>query len=126
MSFPEGLAYPLGGSDFSHFYVQIRHEASAAFDVTLRFHVTTDYRPLEFGVLTIAAALSPLAITIPPGANAMSIDSICRKSFMNVNTLSSSTPASLSHLFLFKDLYAQTGKITGSQLTGHTLRILIP
>ncbi len=90
--FPEDKAYPLGGSrsEFKHFYFQFHNDtppSNIIVNITIRFYITKDYRPIEFGVLTTGAAMTPLALTIPPGAVNMNIDFLCRKHFMNVNRL---------------------------------------
>ncbi len=50
----------------------------------IRLYVTEEYRPVEFGILTIGSKSEPAALVIPPKMKNLKIENICRKDFMNV------------------------------------------
>ena len=60
--FPENLAYPFGGSETEakYFFLEIHYDnPSLRANITdysgIKLHVTTNYRPIEFGILTVGA-----------------------------------------------------------------------
>jgi len=97
---PPEYGYPIGGSEkeFKHFFLEMHFDnPSLDKDVTehtgIRLYATQEYRPIEFGILTVGSTSSFQALTIPPKSQALSIENICRKNFMN-------------------NLYKETGNIT--------------
>ena len=90
VNFPMDKGYPLGGSskETKFFFLQIHYENSAKvqdLDVKngIRLYLTKKYRPIEFGILTVATDL--LSISLPPKMKALSIETMCPKEYMNVN-----------------------------------------
>lgn len=88
---PNSMAYPLGGSSpgaFRHFIFQIHYENNAmdanVVDQTgIRLYMTKDYRPIEFGLLTVGSATTFKSLDIPPKMKHMNVESKCNKDSLN-------------------------------------------
>jgi hypothetical protein len=84
LDFPSNVAYPLGGknADFKYFFLELHfHNPSLEKDIQMRtgfrFHVTQEYRPIEFGIFTIGSFFNWANVLIPPNTNKFQTDYFC-------------------------------------------------
>lgn len=108
---PQDIAYPIGGSnaEFKYFYLQMHYDNPDKIQNVkdtsgVRLYLTKDYRPIEFGVLTVGAESNSLGIVIPPQVQSLSFDFYCRQGCTNKmfdsNTKNITVFATLPHTHL--------------------------
>lgn len=99
VTLPEEYGYPIGGEgEFRYFFIQMHYENPNLDEIIhdetgFRLYVTEDYRPIEFGILTVGTTSDALALWLPPKMESLTVENVCGKEFMN-------------------KLYEETGNIT--------------
>lgn len=87
--FPNGLGFPLGGSDaeFKYFKFQIHYNnpdlATIRDQSGIRFYLTENLRKTEIGIFTIGATSTWNGISIPPKAQNFKLEYSCRMDCTN-------------------------------------------